>query len=175
MQNYGSLTYKQDLYTPPVTLETRYDLASLTKVVGTLAAVMHLYDDKLLGVNDLVSKYVPEYDNNLKRNTTIKNLLLHNAGLLPDYPGPLPSTPQEVMDFIYFCKLDYPIGTKFVYSDLSFLMLGEIVQRITKRTLPDYLKQIFGEMGMKDTMFNPSPEDYYRVAPTEFDTSKPLV
>jgi CubicO group peptidase (beta-lactamase class C family) len=93
-QAYGNLVYKQDMYTPPVTMETRYDLASLTKVVGTLSAIMHLYDDKKLNVDDPVSKFIPEYDNNLKRNTTIKNLLLHNAGLLPDYPGNLPATPE---------------------------------------------------------------------------------
>ena len=73
------------------------------------------------------------------------------------------------MDFIYFCKPDYPIGTKFVYSDLSFILLGEIVERITKRTLPDYLKQVFGELGMKHNQFNPSTDDFFRIAPTEFD------
>lgn len=123
-QAYGTLTYKQDFYTAPTTMDTRYDLASLTKVVATLAGVMHLYDDKKLGIDDLVSKYIPEYDNNMKRATTIKNLLLHNAGLLPDYPGTLPATKEEVMQWVYMCKLDYPIGTKFVYSDLSFILLG---------------------------------------------------
>lgn len=140
---YGTQTYREDMYTPLVNLDSKWDLASLTKVVGTLSAVMHLYDDKKIHVDDLVTKFVPEYDNNMKRNTTIKNLLLHNAGLLPDYPGTLPATPQEVMNFIYFCKLENPVGTKFVYSDLSFLMLGEIVQRVTNRTLDNYLKQIF--------------------------------
>ena len=94
LQTYGTLTYKQELYSIPVTMDTRYDLASLTKVVATLSGVMHLYDDKKLAIDDPVSKYIPEYDNNQKRNTTIKNLLLHNAGLLPDYPSPLPATKQ---------------------------------------------------------------------------------
>ncbi len=102
-QAYGHYQYKQDLFFEPVNTETKYDLASLTKVVGTLSAIMHLYDDRLLNLTDPVSKYIPEYDNNMKRNTTITNLLLHNAGLLPDYPGTLPSTPAEVLNYIYYC------------------------------------------------------------------------
>jgi CubicO group peptidase (beta-lactamase class C family) len=161
------LLYKQNLYEQPVTLDTKYDLASLTKVVGTLTAIMHLYDDRKLNITDPVSKFIPEYDNNMKRNTTIQNLLLHNAGLLPDYPGALPATKDEVMTWIYFCKLDYPIGTKFVYSDLSFILLGEIVERITKKTLDGYLKELLVyEMSMKNTNFTPLAEEWYKIAPT---------
>lgn len=84
---YGGFTYGQDIFTiPSVHLETKYDIASLTKVTGTLAALVNLYDAKHFGIDDLVSKYIPEYDNNKKRETTIRNLLLHNAGLPADAP-----------------------------------------------------------------------------------------
>ncbi len=98
---YGSITYKQDIYQEPVLTTTRYDIASVTKVLGTTAAIMHLVEDGKIKLTDLVSKYIPQYDSNQKRNTTISNLLMHSAGLLYDYPGPLPSTVQEVYDYIY--------------------------------------------------------------------------
>ena len=85
---------------------------------------MHLYDARRLDVDDLVTKFLPEYGNHGKENTTVRNLLLHNAGLLPDYPGVLPSSKQSVMDWLYNCTLDYPIASAFVYSDLSFILLG---------------------------------------------------
>ena len=66
-----------------------FDLASLTKVTATLACVMHLVDKGIIAVDDLVSKYIPEYANHGKQPTKLRNLLLHNAGLLPDYPSPL--------------------------------------------------------------------------------------
>ena len=99
-------------------------MASVTKVTTTLTCIMHLYEAGRLGVDDLVTKFIPEYGNHGKEKTTIRNLLLHNAGLLPDYPGTLPKSKKEVMQWTYNCSLDYPIGSKFVYSDLSFILLG---------------------------------------------------
>ena len=91
--NYGSLTVSNNPFSSPsVENDTIYDIASLSKVTGTLGCIMQLADTGILSVNDLVTKYIPEYKNNGKENTTIKNLLLHNAGLLPDYPGSLPKT-----------------------------------------------------------------------------------
>ncbi len=72
-----------------------------------------------------MTKYLPAYDNNLKRNTTLRNLLLHNAGLPPDPPSDLHG--DQVLNWTMNCKLDNPVGTKYVYSDLSFIVLGAIV------------------------------------------------
>lgn len=84
---YGAFTYNQDVFSSPlVSLDTKYDIASLTKVSGTLAAIVSLYDSKRIGIDDLVTKYIPDYDNNKKRDTKIRNLLLHNAGLPADAP-----------------------------------------------------------------------------------------
>lgn len=97
----------------------------------------------------------------------VKNLLLHNAGLLPDYPGTLPKTKKEVMDWTYNCTLYYPIGTKFVYSDLSFILLGEIVERVTGEKLQDYSKKIMEEMDNYNTTYLPDLDnELYRIAPT---------
>lgn len=75
-----------------VTDSTKYDLASLTKVMATTLNVMNLASSNSIKMDDLVTKYVPNYDTNKKTNTTIANLMLHNAGLPYDYPGALPRT-----------------------------------------------------------------------------------
>jgi len=92
-QSFGHFTNSQIPYgNIPFTNETLFDLASLTKVTATLSCIMHLVDKGLINVDDLVTKYIPEYGNHGKEGTLIRNLLLHNAGLLPDYPSPLPDT-----------------------------------------------------------------------------------
>lgn len=120
--------------------DTIFDIASLSKVTGTLGVIEYMADTGLIGVDDLVIKYVPEYNNNGKQATTIKNLLLHNAGLIPDYPGNAPDNKKQVMDWLYNCKLNYTIGTQFVYSDLSFILLGEIAERVLGGPLDELVK-----------------------------------
>lgn len=117
---------------------------------------MHLADQGRIAVDDLVSKYIPEYANHGKEPTLLRNLLLHNAGLEPDYPGALPKTKQEVMHWTYNCSLSYPIGTKMVYSDLSFILLGEISERVTGKPLNVYTKELMQEMGMPNSTYLPN-------------------
>lgn len=89
----GSFTHNSLPYSAiPFTNNTIFDLASLTKVTATLSCIMHLVDQGKIAVDDLVSKYIPEYANHGKEPTLLRNLLLHNAGLEPDYPGALPNT-----------------------------------------------------------------------------------
>lgn len=96
--NYGTLTRSVDPFGAiKMSNDTIFDIASLSKVTGALSCIMHLADTKKISVDDLVTKYVPEYNNNGKENTTIKNLLLHNAGLIPDYPGNNPNNKTQVM------------------------------------------------------------------------------
>lgn len=89
---YGSQTYGPELFSLQTTNDTKYDVASITKIMATTYAIMNMLSSKSINLDDLVSKYVENYDTNKKGNTTIKNLLLHNAGLPYDYPGPLPNT-----------------------------------------------------------------------------------
>lgn len=92
---FGHYTNNQlPFSSPSYTNDTIFDLASLTKVTATLTCIMHLYEQGKISIDDLVTKFIPEYGNNGKETTTVRNLLLHNAGLLPDYPGTLPKTKQ---------------------------------------------------------------------------------
>lgn len=174
---YGSYTYNQDVFSFPwVVLDTKYDIASLTKVTGTLAAIVNLYDAKRIGIDDLVIKYIPDYDNNKKRDTTIRNLLLHNAGLPADAPEKVRTSKQDVIDYIITCKLENPVGTEFVYSDLSFILLGEIVEKITKKALVDYIHEIhYSQMTMRNTLFNPNSTMIPFIPPTEFNKTRGLI
>jgi len=116
---FGSLTYGPELYSTPTRNDTKYDVASITKVMATTLAIMNMVSGKSIHLDDLVSKYITNYDTQKKGNTTIKNLLLHNAGLPYDYPGALPSTQDEVIDYIRYLKPVYPIGSKTEYSNLG--------------------------------------------------------
>lgn len=98
-------------------------------------------------------------------------LLLHAGGLPYDYNHPLTDiTPEEVLQNIFFIKPVYPVGEGFHYSNLGFIVLGEVVKRITKRTLADYYHQNQVFMSLKETMFNPPSNITYRTAPCEYDT-----
>ena len=94
---YGHLTYLKDIYEVQTKLNTKYDVASITKVMATGLAFMNLLSANFVKLDDLVSKYIPNYDTNKKSNTTIANLLLHNAGLPFDFPGPLPASKADLI------------------------------------------------------------------------------
>jgi CubicO group peptidase (beta-lactamase class C family) len=89
-RNYGKFTYNYEFHDVEVSNDTKYDIASVTKVMATTLGIMNLVSSSSIKLDDLVSKYITNYDTNKKGNTTIANLLLHNSGLPYDYPGPLP-------------------------------------------------------------------------------------
>jgi CubicO group peptidase (beta-lactamase class C family) len=91
------LSYTYQLHDVEVTNDTKYDIASVTKIMATTLGMMNLVSSNSIKLTDLVSKYIPNYDVNKKGNTTIANLLLHNSGLPYDYPGPLPKTNADVL------------------------------------------------------------------------------
>ena len=92
--NYGHLTYKHELWELPVNNNTKYDVASITKVMATCLNLMNMLSSNSIQLTDLVSKYIENYDTNKKSNTTIAKLLLHSSGLPYDYPGTLPATEE---------------------------------------------------------------------------------
>lgn len=110
---YGNYTYPGDYLNIPVKNDTIWDMASCTKVVATTSATMKLYEWGYISLDDKLIKYVPQANNNGKDQITIRNLLLHNAGLAPDYPfGPIPNaTKQEMVNWFYNMSLSYPVGT----------------------------------------------------------------
>ena len=170
---YGHYTY--DTSSGHITLNTMYDLASLTKVTATTTATMICFDRGLFKLDDKVAKYLPKFGVNGKENVTIRNLLVHDSGLRPDIPSyrafdSVKNKEQGVMNEIFNDSLVYPTGTKMVYSDLNFILMGKIIEKVTGLTLDKFCeKNIFRPLGMKNTMFNPPDSLVYRIAPTEFD------
>jgi CubicO group peptidase (beta-lactamase class C family) len=149
--------------------ETIYDLASLTKVVGTTTAVMILYDQGLIGLDDPVSKYLPEFTGRYKDAITIRLLLEHRSGLPPDRPlWRLASSPQEARRIVLSTAVDYKPGTRYVYSDIGAMTLAFVVEHITGRPIDQFLhERVFEPLGMTNTFYRPADSLRDRVAPTE--------
>ncbi|MBA3707008.1 MAG: serine hydrolase [Bacteroidetes bacterium] len=168
-KSYGNFTY--DEFSNPVTDESMFDLASVTKVVATTSAIMKLYQEQKLNLSDKVLYYIPEFANHDKENITVLNLLLHNSGLIAFVPFyKTYSDKGDVLNAIYNIGLNYPTGTKYLYSDLNAILLGIIVERISGMNLDEYCKQnIFFPLDMKSTTFVPAENLKNRILPTEYD------
>lgn len=153
----------------PMTEDTIFDLASLTKVVATTTAVMQLVEKGRIRLQDPVAKYWPEFKSHGKDAITVEGLLTHYSGLRPDLDvKPAWSGQDTAMRLILDEKPIAPPGTRFIYSDINFEVLGEIVHRVSGMTLDVYCAvKIFEPMGMKDTMFKPPVNLRQRIAPTE--------
>lgn len=166
---YGGFTYDEN--DASVTENSIYDIASCTKVIATTSAVMKLYEAGLLDLDAKVSYYLPEFGVNGKQNISIRNLLLHNSGLkawIPFYKTC--SNKTDVVNTICNLGLEYETGTKYVYSDLNFITLGLIVEKITGVSLSEYCqKEIFYPLKMQSTSFRPDRDVMDFIVPTEFD------
>ena len=167
---FGRQTY--DKRSLRVDTSTIYDLASLTKPVVTTGIVMQLNERDSLDIDVPVSRYLPEFARNGKGHVTIKNLLLHNSGLVAHrFFIKTCNTPEEVMQAIYNEQLVSPAGTKTAYSDLGFITLGKVIEQVTGKTLEENFSARFAKpLGMQSTMFNPPDPVRSRIAPTEADT-----
>jgi uncharacterized protein YbbC (DUF1343 family)/CubicO group peptidase (beta-lactamase class C family) len=153
----------------PMTLDTIFDLASLTKVVATAPSVMILVEEGRLRLNDRVSAYLPEFGRYGKDGITIRHLLTHTSGLRPDLDLAAPWTGAETA--LALAAEEVPVaapGERFIYSDINFLLLGEIVRRVSGESLDRFARRrIFEPLGMRDTMFTPPETLRARIAPTE--------
>jgi uncharacterized protein YbbC (DUF1343 family)/CubicO group peptidase (beta-lactamase class C family) len=162
-----------------MTAETIFDLASMTKVVATTTAVMQLVEQGKIELSAPVSDYWPEFKQNGKELVTIRELLTHYSGLPPDLElKPAWTGYDTAMQMIVASKLDLPPGTRFVYSDINFETLGEIVRRVSGEPLDVYCAEhIFKPLGMKDTLFTPPASLRGRIAPTQYEhgTSGPVL
>ncbi|MFN7993949.1 MAG: DUF1343 domain-containing protein [Bryobacteraceae bacterium] len=152
----------------PMTTDTIFDLASLTKVVATTSSLMKLFEQGKFRLNDRVTQYIPEFQGG-KSDMTIRNLLTHFSGEPPDLAlKPEWSGYQTGIRMAVTEKLDHAPGSHFVYSDINFILLGELVHRLSGKLLSDYARQeIFLPLGMKETMFQPPASLVPRIAPTE--------
>ncbi|MDZ7715608.1 MAG: glycoside hydrolase family 3 N-terminal domain-containing protein [Balneolaceae bacterium] len=169
---FGYQTYDK---TEKVETGDIYDLASLTKVIATTTATMKLVDKGKINLDDKVSQYIPEYKQGEKKHITIKNLLLHESGL-PPFRVYVDSLKDEIsiIEAIKNEPLTYKTGSKYVYSDLGFILLGEIIEKVTGTTLDKYLrKEFYYPLGLSSTFFNPARFGSWmknRIPPTEIDT-----
>jgi CubicO group peptidase (beta-lactamase class C family) len=152
-----------------MTVDTVFDLASLSKTVGTSTSVMILADRGKLAVTDKVAKYLPAFANHGKENITIEMLLLHHGGLIPDNPiGDFDAGGGAGLQAIMNIAPKWDPGSHFAYSDVGFIVLGELVKAVDGRPLDRFAHdEIFVPLGMKDTTYNPPPELRVRAAPTE--------
>lgn len=196
---FGYLTYDS---TQLVSTETMYDLASITKILATTLAIMKLYDDNLIELNDKVSDYLLELKNIPAGNIRIKNLLTHHSGLPPVIPIHKEALALQQAGNPLFSKdpnVNYPLTVTnnlhvseswsnaviqslktirlnrnvYVYSDVGFIILGKIVERISQKSLNDFMQYHFYEpLNLYHTGFNGiCASDKSQIAPTENDTT----
>ena len=163
--------YNHNLLKPPekMTVNHLFDIASLTKVIGTTTSIMLLADRGQINVENPVCKYIKAFDTPDKKEITIRNLLTHTAGLYEWYPlYYLASNKQESYRIIGELPLVTPVGEQRHYSDLGFVLLGEIIEIVSGLTLEQFMKQnIFHTLGMKNTGFNPlASSGYKKIAST---------
>ena len=154
-----------------MTVDTIFDLASLTKVVATTTAVMQLEEQGKIRINDPVVKYIPEFGQNGKEDITVRDLLTHHSGLPPDLDLTQPWTSRDVAYSMAYASTPIaPPRAKFIYSDINYIVLGALVERVSGLSLDSYCQQnIFGPLGMSHTRFRPLPAWYEQIAPTEYD------
>jgi beta-glucosidase-like glycosyl hydrolase/CubicO group peptidase (beta-lactamase class C family) len=175
---FGAQT--RDAKAPKVTENTIYDMASLTKVIVTTTSAMMLAQQKRLDLDAPVQRYLPEFSAAAKADpnpswrarVTVRMLMLHDSGLPAhrDYYKEAKGH-DAVLEKILAEPLVHEPGTQVEYSDLGFILLGEIIGRLTGETLEQFAKgHIFAPLGMSDTMYNPPASMRARIAPTELDT-----
>ncbi len=177
MRPFGKLT--RDAKSAAVTANTLYDMASVTKVIVTTISVMILAQQKRLDLDTPVARYLPEWaaaaksdpDPTWRARVTIRNLLLHDSGLPAHRDFYKQAKGHDaVLARVLAEPLVHQPGTQVEYSDLGFILLGEIVQRLTGVTLDEFAKQhIFAPLGMISSQFNPPRKLWPTIAPTEND------
>jgi CubicO group peptidase (beta-lactamase class C family) len=153
-----------------MTIDTIFDVASLTKIVATTPSIMKLVEHGKIRLHDPVSSYLPQFQGG-DSSITVRDLLTHFSGLRPDLDLAPPWSGYDTgINKALIDKPTNPPGQQFVYSDINFELLGEIVRRIGGRPLDQFAgEEIYQPLGMHDTMFGPPAALIPRIAPTEFD------
>ena len=160
----------------PMSEDTIFDAASLTKVIAATPAIMRLLEQDKVSLEDRVVKFIPEFGTLGKEVITVRQLLTHTSGLRPDislkpdwngYDAAIRLACEE--------KLSSPPGTKIIYSDTGLYLVGEIVRRVSGLPLDQFVqREVFGPLGMTDTGFNPPRSKLARIAPTEVENGVPV-
>jgi uncharacterized protein YbbC (DUF1343 family)/CubicO group peptidase (beta-lactamase class C family) len=161
----------------PMTVDTIFDLASLTKCVATATSVMKLVEEGRVRLNDPVAVYLPDFAKNGKESITVRQLLTHFSGLREDLDL---KKAWQGRDAAYQMAMDekpaFPPGSRFLYSDINFETLGFLVEKVSGLTLDEYAaKSIYAPLGMSDTRFVPPAQWHSRIAPTEYDENHKML
>jgi len=154
-----------------MTVDTIFDLASLTKVVATTTAVMQLVERGKIRLNDPVAKYIAEFAQNDKEDITVRELLTHFSGLPEDLDQKQPWEGREAtLRMVYETKPIFPPGARFLYSDINFITLGALAEKVAETTLDKYCAaNIFAPLKMTHTRFLPPAAWRSKIAPTQYD------
>jgi uncharacterized protein YbbC (DUF1343 family)/CubicO group peptidase (beta-lactamase class C family) len=161
----------------PMTRDTIFDVASLTKPFATTLAIMRLVESGDVQLDEPVGRYLKEFRRRDLEGITIRRLLTHTAGLVAiptsgSVDGGFPKAAAALAKI----PLDFPPGSGFQYSDTGFMLLGEVVRRVSGLPLDRYLERmIYRPLGLKDTMFNPPASLRDRIAPTEFHNGRLMI
>ncbi|HSI64288.1 MAG TPA: serine hydrolase domain-containing protein [Candidatus Saccharimonadia bacterium] len=161
----------------PISQDTIFDLASLTKVVATTPSIMLLVEQGRVKLDEPVKTYIPQFAGGARSRITVRHLMVHTSGLKPG----LPRNPawSGYNSGIGWACVTFPTTApdeKFRYSDINFILLGEIVRRVSGEPLDVFAaKHVFQPLGMKDTSFNPPASSRARIAPTEKDENEVLL
>jgi len=178
VEHDGQVIYKKaignralDPKSEPMTVDTIFDIASLTKVVATTTAVMQLVQRGDVRLNDPVTKYLPEFSQNGKEDVTVRDLLTHFSGFRDDLDlSSLWQGRDTALSMAFAEKLISPPGSRFLYSDINFITLGALVERVTDDPLDHYCQtHIFMPLQMTHTRFLPPASWRPKIAPTDLD------
>ena len=167
-RGFGRLSWSSSS-TPVDAQRTIYDVASLSKVVGTTTAIMILFDEKKIGLDDPVVNYIPTFGGGDKDRVTIRQLLTHTSGLPAGRDiWRIAQTPLEARALVLNTSLEGRPGAQYIYSDLGADVLGLIVEVVAGEPLDKFLnRRVFEPLGMDETFYRPADSLRYRIAPTE--------
>lgn len=173
LRAYGRKTYEGGSVPPsgPMTLDTAFDLASLTKVIVTTTMTMMMVEEGRLDISRPVSEFFPAFTGGGKELVRVRHLLTHSSGV--DWWAPLYKEAKSLPEYlkrIVPMELKYAPDTKSVYTDLGVMMLGDILERVSGETIDEFAKRrIFAPLKMRDTGYRPPESMKGRIAPTEID------
>ena len=162
----------------PMTVDTMFDLASNTKMYATIFALMKLTDEGRINPEDYVVKYLPEYKGDGRENIRLRDVISHSAGYSPYIAFNKPEAGkfyslqrEKTLSLLPDVPLSYPTGTKTVYSDTDYMLLAEVIERVTGQRLDDYVeKNIYQPLGLGHTLFNPLRKGF---VPADFAATEP--
>lgn len=167
LKAYGHRSLEPDQQ--EMTTDTVFDLASLTKPIATATSMMILVEQGKLIVNEPVATYLPEFAANGKEAVTVEQLLIHTSGLIPDNAiSDYADGPEKAIERVLALKPTTTPGERFAYSDMNFVVLAELVKKVSGQNIHEFSQQhIFQPLGMKETTYLPGEDLCKRAAPTE--------